>query len=269
MFEKDIVQIYCIKYVLFHCEYERRFIENMRIIVVKNEEKGAKVAFELLETAYKKGATVYGLATGGTPVDLYRLIRDSALSFESCVAINLDEYVGLSKENPHSYDAYMKKHLFNEKPFKQTFLPDGLAQEVEEVARYEQVLKENPIDFQLLGLGTNAHIGFNEPGTPFTQRTHKVALTQATIDANKRYFENEEDVPRYAYSMGLQSIMDAKEIVLLAYGQKKAQAIRDMIEGPITEDVPASILQKHDYVTVIIDEQAAALLSDACDVERK
>lgn len=233
----------------------------MNIIVVKNAEQGAKEAFALFEKAHQNGAKVFGLATGGTPVSLYGLIRESALSFEDCVSINLDEYVGLSKDNAHSYDAYMREHLFNAKPFKQSFLPDGLASEETEVARYERVLQENPIDFQLLGLGTNAHIGFNEPGTPFTQRTHKVALTQATITANKRYFEKEEDVPRYAYSMGLQSIMDAKEIVLMAYGEKKANAIFDMIEGPVTEDVPASILQTHGNVTVIIDEAAAALLS--------
>lgn len=241
----------------------------MKIIVVKNEQQGAQEAFKLLEKAYQKGAKVYGLATGGTPVSLYRLIRESALSFENCVSVNLDEYVGLSKDNDHSYDAYMREHLFNAKPFKQSFLPDGLAQASEEIARYERVLQENPIDFQLLGIGTNAHIGFNEPGTPFTQRTHKVSLTQATITANKRYFEKEEDVPKYAYSMGLQSIMDAKEIVLMAYGEKKAQAIRDMIEGPVTEAVPASILQTHGNVSIIIDEQAAALLSPTCHVERK
>ena len=127
--------------------------------------------------------------------------------------------------------------------------------------RYEKILQDNPVDFQLLGIGSNAHIGFNEPGTPFTQRTHKVALAQATIEANKRFFDREEDVPRYAYSMGLQSIMDAKQIVLIAFGEKKAKAILDTVKGDVTTDVPASILQKHPNVTIIVDEAAAALLN--------
>ena len=112
-----------------------------------------------------------------------------------------------------------------------------------------------------MGIGSNAHIGFNEPGTPFTKRTHKVALAQATIEANKRFFEREEDVPRFAYSMGLQSIMDAKQIVLIAFGEKKAKAILDTVKGEVTTDVPASILQKHPNVTIIVDEAAAALLN--------
>lgn len=112
----------------------------------------------------------------------------------------------------------------------------------------------------MLGLGTNAHIGFNEPGTVFTQRTHKVALTQSTVDANKRYFDRVEDVPTHAYSMGLANILEAKEVLLIAYGKSKAQAIKDLVEGPQTTAVPASILQQHDNVTIIIDEEAASLL---------
>ena len=226
--------------------FERGFREVllMEVIVVKTQEEGALAAFEIFKRAHGEGAQVFGLATGSSPIGLYELLRNSDLDFSDRISVNLDEYVGLAPTDEHSY------------------LPDGLAEDVDaEVVRYERILQENPVDLQLLGIGSNAHIGFNEPGTPFTQRTHKVHLTESTIEANKRFFEKEEDVPRYAYSMGLQSIMDAKEIVLIAFGPKKIHAIKGLVEGPITEEVPASILQKHPKVTVICDEAAAALLT--------
>ena len=234
----------------------------MDIKIVKNQEEGALVAFEVFKEAYEKGAKVFGLATGSSPVGLYKKIRQSSLDFSDRVSVNLDEYAGLSNEDEHSYHYFMNEQLFEAKPFLKSYLPDGLAEDIDaEVERYEKILQDNPVDFQLLGIGSNAHIGFNEPGTPFTKRTHKVALAQATIEANKRFFEREEDVPRFAYSMGLQSIMDAKQIVLIAFGEKKAQAILDTVKGEVTTDVPASILQKHPNVTLIVDEAAAALLN--------
>ena len=148
------------------------------------------------------------------------------------------------------------EQLFNVKPFKKSYIPDGKKGE-EACAEYNQILKEHPIDLQILGLGQNGHIGFNEPGTPFTTPTHKVQLTKSTIEANKRFFDCVEDVPTEAYSMGIDSIMQAKSIILLAYGEKKADAVAKMIQGEITEDLPASILQKHPDVTIIIDEAAA------------
>lgn len=233
----------------------------MQVIRVKDEQEGAKKSFEIVKTALENGAKTFGLATGGTPEGLYALLRDSDLDFSHATSVNLDEYIGLTPDNKKSYNYYMNEQLFNAKPFKNSYLPNGVAENTqEEVARYEQILKENPIDFQLLGLGTNAHIGFNEPGTPFTQRTHKVALTQSTVEANKRYFDRVEDVPTHAYSMGLANILEAKEILLIAYGESKAQAIKDLVEGSQTTDVPASILQQHDNVTIIIDEAAASLL---------
>ena len=244
--------------------FERGFREVllMEVIVVKTQEEGALAAFEIFKRAHSEGAKVFGLATGSSPIGLYELLRNSDLNFSDRISVNLDEYVGLSPTDEHSYHYFMKEQLFNAKPFKHSYLPDGLAEDVDaEVVRYENILQENPVDLQLLGIGSNAHIGFNEPGTPFTQRTHKVHLTESTIEANKRFFEKEEDVPRYAYSMGLQSIMDAKEIVLIAFGPKKIHAIKGLVEGPITEEVPASILQKHPKVTVICDEAAAALLT--------
>ena len=234
----------------------------MEVIVVKTQEEGALAAFEIFKRVHGEGAQVFGLATGSSPIGLYELLRNSDLDFSDRISVNLDEYVGLAPTDEHSYHYFMKEQLFNAKPFKHSYLPDGLAEDVDaEVVRYERILQENPVDLQLLGIGSNAHIGFNEPGTPFTQRTHKVHLTESTIEANKRFFEKEEDVPRYAYSMGLQSIMDAKEIVLIAFGPKKIHAIKGLVEGPITEEVPASILQKHPKVTVICDEAAAALLT--------
>ena len=235
----------------------------MNIIVVPSKQEGAKEAFNIFQQAYQNGAKVYGLATGSSPIELYELLRQSELDFSDCISINLDEYEGLTAQDSHSYHYFMNEQLFHAKPFKHSYLPNGKVENAdEEISRYEQILKEYPIDLQLLGLGSNAHIGFNEPGTPFTQRTHRVHLTQSTIEANRRFFEKEEDVPKYAYSMGLQSIMDAKKIVLIAFGEKKAQAIYNMVNGPVTEDVPASILQRHPDVTIIIDEAAAQLLNN-------
>src|SRR5699024_8587866 len=139
---------------------------------------------------------------------------------------------------------------------------NGEAENVEaEVERYEKVIADNPIDIQILGIGRNGHIGFNEPGSPLDGPTHKVALTQSTIDANARFFENESDVPRYAISMGIGSIMKSKEIILMAYGEDKADAIQATVEGPVTNHVPASVLQNHANVTLILDEAAASKLS--------
>lgn len=234
----------------------------MQVIRVKNAEEGSLKAFELLKESLAQGAAVFGLATGGTPEKLYKYIVESDLDFSDCISINLDEYVGLSGDNDQSYRYYMNKHLFAHKPFKATNVPNGLADDLAaECARYDALIEANPIDFQILGIGENAHIGFNEPGTEFTSTTHLVELTESTIAANQRYFEKKEDVPTRALSMGLQSIMSSKKIVLLAFGAKKAEAIKATVEGPVTTAVPASVLQGHADVTVIVDEAAAALLS--------
>lgn len=208
------------------------------------------------------GAKTLGLATGSTPVEFYNQIVKSDLDFSDMTSVNLDEYVGLDGSDEQSYRYFMSKHLFNEKPFKENFLPNGKAADLEaETKAYDQIIAEHPIDFQILGIGQNGHIGFNEPGTSFEETTHVVDLQESTIKANARFFENEEDVPRQAISMGIASIMAAKSIVLMAYGESKAEAIKGMVEGEITEDMPASILQKHADVVVIADEAAAALLS--------
>lgn len=234
----------------------------MKVITVKNQLEGAKIGFDLLKEAMDNGAKTLGLATGSTPVEFYNQIVKSDLDFSDMTSVNLDEYVGLDGSDEQSYRYFMSKHLFNEKPFKENFLPNGKAADLEaETKAYDQIIAEHPIDFQILGIGQNGHIGFNEPGTSFEETTHVVDLQESTIKANARFFENEEDVPRQAISMGIASIMAAKLIVLMAYGESKAEAIKGMVEGEITEDMPASILQKHADVVVIADEAAAALLS--------
>ncbi|PNY20122.1 glucosamine-6-phosphate deaminase [Streptococcus parauberis] len=234
----------------------------MKVIRVQNQEEGGKVAFTLLKDSLEKGAKTLGLATGSTPVTFYKEVVASDLDFSEITSINLDEYVGLPVENDQSYDYFMRDHLFNEKPFKKNYLPNGLASDLDqEVSRYNDVISEYPIDFQILGIGRNGHIGFNEPGTSFEERTHVVDLEASTIEANSRFFDSIDDVPKQAISMGIASIMDSKMVVLLAFGKEKAEAVRAMLTGDITEDLPASILQKHPNCVVIVDTDAASLLN--------
>lgn len=233
----------------------------MRIIRVQNQIEGGQVAFSLLKDEMAKGAKTLGLATGSTPLAFYDEIRKSDLDFSDMTSVNLDEYVGLAADNDQSYHYFMQENLFRAKSFQESFLPNGLASDLqEETRRYDQVIAEHPIDFQILGIGHNGHIGFNEPGTSFDVTTHVVNLTEDTIKANSRFFDSIDDVPKQAISMGIQSIMQSKMIVLMAYGQGKADAIKQMIEGPVTEDLPASVLQKHPNVVVIVDEAAASAL---------
>lgn len=235
----------------------------MEIIKVQDQVAGGKQAFELI----RKGITednvkVLGLATGSSPITLYQEMVASDVDFSDLTAINLDEYVGLKGTDEQSYRYFMNDKLFNEKPFKESYVPDGMAtDEVAECARYDQIIAENPIDIQILGIGTNGHIGFNEPGTPFDSQTRRVGLVESTIEANKRFFDKKEDVPTEAYSMGIGSIMQAKKIILIAYGTSKVEALKGMVEGPISTDCPASILQQHDNVVLIADEAALAGLT--------
>ncbi|ERL65351.1 glucosamine-6-phosphate deaminase [Schleiferilactobacillus shenzhenensis] len=234
----------------------------MNIITVKDAQEGGQKAFNIFKEALAADAKVFGLATGSTPITLYNALTASDLDFSQKISINLDEYVGLAPDNPQSYHYFMQQHLFNQKPFKTSYVPNGLAKDADaETQRYDDIIAANPIDLQILGIGRNGHIGFNEPGSPLNGKTHKVPLTQSTIDANARFFDNEEDVPRFAYSMGIGSIMTAKHILLMAYGENKADAIQKMVEGPVTNHVPASALQNHNHVTVIVDEAAASKLS--------
>lgn len=234
----------------------------MEVKVFNTIEEASQKALEIFQTALENGADTFGLATGSTPEPLYALMTESDIDFSNATSINLDEYYGLAGDHPQSYRYFMNEKLFNHKPFKENFLPDGTnTDSAAETEHYNQIIAEHPIDLQLLGLGTNAHIGFNEPGADFQGKTELVGLTQSTIDSNKRNFESADDVPTQAYSMGIASIMESKQIVLLAFGAAKAQAVKDMIEGPVTNEVPASILQQHPHVTILLDQEAASLLA--------
>ena len=233
----------------------------MKVIRVENQVEGAKVALEILKEKLAQGAKTLGLATGSSPIEFYKQIIASDLDLSELTSVNLDEYVGLSEDNPQSYRYFMNEQLFNKKPFKESFLPNGVAEDVEvEAKRYNQVLADHPVDLQILGIGTNGHIGFNEPGTSFDSTVHIVDLEQSTIQANARFFEKIEDVPTQAISMGIRNILDAKSIILFAYGASKAQAIAGTVRGEVTEVVPASALQGHEDVVIIADKEALSLL---------
>lgn len=235
---------------------------NIEVIVVKDAKEGGKKAFEIVKEELEDGLKVIGLPTGSSPETMYAEMRASDLDFSEVVAINLDEYVGLEADHPQSYAYFMHEQLFKHKPFKETYIPNGLAEEEAETRRYDEVLVHHPIDLQILGIGVNAHLGFNEPGTSFNSLTQKVELTEETINSNKRYFDSADEVPKSAYSMGLASIMSADKILLLAYGEAKAEAVANAINGPVTEEVPASILQTHEHVVFIVDEAAASQLDN-------
>ncbi|EHN59181.1 glucosamine-6-phosphate deaminase [Oenococcus kitaharae] len=233
----------------------------MEIKLVQSQTEGGQIGLQIFKEALLKGANSFGLATGSTPISIYEAISASNLDFSKTVSINLDEYVGISADHPESYHYFMREHLFGKKPFAHSFVPNGQAADLKsETESYDKIINDHPIDLQLLGLGQNGHIGFNEPGTSFTSKTHIVNLTENTIRANSRFFESEDQVPKQAISMGIASILQAKEILIAAYGQNKAQAVRDFIQGPVTEAVPASVLQKHPNVIVILDPAAASLL---------
>ena len=233
----------------------------MQIIRVANAEEGGKKAFELIKEGMNNGAKVLGLATGSTPETLYKEMTASDFDFTEMTSVNLDEYVGLGGEDEQSYRYFMNKHLFDKKPFKETFVPNGKAEDLDAAsAEYEKIIDAHPVDIQILGIGQNGHIGFNEPGTPLDSLTHVVELTESTINANKRYFDKVEDVPTRAVSMGIGSIMKGKKMILMAYGEAKAEAIKGMIDGPVTTDMPASALQNHQDVVVIFDDAAASKL---------
>ncbi len=235
----------------------------MKKIIVKDNIEGAKVGFEIVKEALENNQlNVFGLATGSTPESFYKLLRESDLDFTNTVSVNLDEYVGLEPTHNQSYNYFMKQNLFDAKPFKANYLPNGAAADTaEESAKYEKIMENNPIDLQILGIGSNGHIGFNEPGASFDSVTREVNLVEETIQANSRNFDSIDEVPKTAISMGIASILKAKKIILFAYGKNKAEAIRRMIEEAPTTDLPASALQNHPDVTIIIDEDAASKLN--------
>ncbi|MDQ0298061.1 glucosamine-6-phosphate deaminase [Salibacterium salarium] len=251
----------------------------MQVIRVKNYNEMSEKAADMLAAQVKsKSDSVLGLATGGTPEGTYKAFVQKALqenlSLSELTTFNLDEYVGLSPQHPKSYHLYMKNHLFQPLALQpsQTNLPRGNAPHLEkEAERYERMIKEvGGIDLQLLGIGENGHIGFNEPGTSFTSRTHIEKLNPTTREANARYFENKEDVPEHAITMGISSILDSRSILLLASGERKKEAVKRLLEDENTrEDFPASSLKNHPYVTIIADEHALAVVSKTDEPSEK
>ncbi len=239
----------------------------MEVIVFPDYAKLSVYAAQMMATQIgNKATSVLGLATGGTPVQTYQelvgLHREEGLSLSEVTTFNLDEYWGLSGSHPASYRYYMWENLFRhvDVPMEQVHIPHGDAPDaMEECRRYEGLLSElGPIDLQILGIGNNGHIGFNEPGTEFGSITALIDLTPDTIAANARFFEASEDVPRQAISMGIKSIMQARQIVLLASGASKAEAVAKAVTGPVSTALPASILQLHPQCTFLLDEAAAS-----------
>ncbi|MBR5341788.1 MAG: glucosamine-6-phosphate deaminase [Erysipelotrichaceae bacterium] len=239
----------------------------MNIIRVKDYEEASDKAFEVMKDFLKPGK-VLGLATGSTPLGLYaRMVKDheeNKTSYADIRSFNLDEYVGLPISHPESYYAFMHRNLFDKIDIKEenAHVPSGLGDDLEAQAKkYDAMIDESPVDIQLLGIGSDGHIAFNEPGTPFNSGTHVTDLAESTIKDNCRFFDNDiSKVPTQAVTQGIGTIMKARNILLIATGANKAQAVKDMIEGPIDEACPASVLQRHPNVTVIVDEAAAALL---------
>ncbi|MEZ6134336.1 MAG: glucosamine-6-phosphate deaminase [Pirellulaceae bacterium] len=238
----------------------------MRVVLLETPQQVSERAADLFcEQMRNKPTTVLGLATGSTPLGTYQELvrrhRSGEVSFSQATTFNLDEYLGLSAEHPQSYHTFMKEHLFSQADFDSSrcFIPDGQCDDWRvECARYERLIQQQGgIDIQLLGIGTDGHIAFNEPGSSLASRTRIKALTKQTRADNSRFFDSPDDVPRVAITMGIGTILEAEHIVLLATGASKASAVRAFIEGPVTAQVPASALQLHPRVTVLLDRQAA------------
>jgi len=240
----------------------------MEVIIKNNYEEISKLAADyLINTVKAKNDAILGLPTGSTPIGMYQEVinryKDN-ISFQNVRTFNLDEYVGLDKSNINSYRYFMDENLFSHIDIKEEniHIPNGVATDIEkECINYENLLKTTgQMDIMYLGIGHNGHIGFNEPDEFFEPYTHIVKLTEDTIESNKRFFDNIESVPQTAITMGIKTIMSAKKIILLASGESKAEAISKTVKGKITPRVPASILQLHNDVTLIIDKDAAKFL---------
>ena len=243
----------------------------MRIYRAKDYHDMSREAANIISAqVIMKPDCVLGLATGSTPVGTYAQLvewyKKGDLDFSEVKTVNLDEYKGLERSNEQSYFYFMCEHLFNKVniDLSNVNIPDGTEPDAEaECARYEAKIKElGGVDLQLLGIGHNGHIGFNEPNAQFDRRTHCVNLTQSTIDANKRFFASEDEVPRQAYTMGIKTIMQASKILMVVSGEDKAEIIEKAFFGPITPEVPASVLQLHNDVILVGDEAALSRIKD-------
>ena len=241
----------------------------MKVLILDAQEQAInRVVRIILETVEKKPNAVLGLATGGTMLPVYRQLvsefNHGGISFSRISTFNLDEYIGLKGSHPCSYRYYMQKELFDHIDINQaqTYLPRGDTPDPEEEAAiYEKLIKKHGgIDLQLLGIGKNGHIGFNEPTSSLSSRTRIKTLTDSTRKANKRFFANHEETPKYALTMGIGTILEAEHCLLVATGTEKSEAVVNMIEGSLTATCPASALQLHQRVTVVLDLDAASNL---------
>lgn len=222
-------------------------------------KEAAKFIYEAIE---KKPDITLGLATGSTPQKMYQylaeMLNENNIDLSNVHTVNLDEYVGLDGDDKQSYHYFMLEEFFSKVniPLENTHIPDGKSDDLDaELESYEKIIADlGGIDLQVLGVGRNGHIGFNEPGTPFNSRTQVVDLTDVTIKDNSRFFDKIEDVPTRALSMGLETIMDTKSILFLASGEVKRDAVDSLMNGEITEEIPVTILQKHDDLTVMLDK---------------
>ena len=241
----------------------------MRIYKAKDYVDMSRKAANIVSAqVIMKPNCVLGLATGSTPIGLYNQLVEwynkGDLDFSEVMTVNLDEYKGLSRDNDQSYYYFMHQNLFDHVniPAENTYLPNGMEPDSQkECQEYTDLIQSlGGVDLQLLGIGHNGHIGFNEPGEAFDKQVHCVNLTQSTIEANKRFFASADDVPKQAYTMGIKTIMQAKKILIVASGEDKAEIVRDAFFGPITPKVPASVLQLHNDVTLVADEAALSKL---------
>ncbi len=240
----------------------------IQIVKVKNYEQMSQKAFEIIKkTVIDKPDAVLGLATGSTPVGLYQLMikdhEENGTSYKDVTTFNLDEYVGLPVDHPESYYSFMHRNLFDHIDIKEenVHIPSSQGDLKQCCDDYNEALANNVIDVQVLGIGSNGHIGFNEPDTPFDSLTHIVDLKKSTIKDNARFFDNDiSKVPTQAITMGIENVMAAKKILLMANGLNKANAIQAMVMGVVTEHVPASVLRNHPDVVIIIDEEAGSSL---------
>jgi glucosamine-6-phosphate deaminase len=245
-----------------------RPVQEMRVIISSNYDEMSSAAARIIAALVKsKSNVVLGLATGSTPLGTYKeLIRmhKEGLDFSRASTFNLDEYLGLSPEHPQSYHYFMNEHLFKQINVSRSniHIPDGLATDIEaSCANYEElIVRAGGIDLQILGIGRDGHIGFNEPGSSLGSRTRLKTLTPETVRDNARFFKTLEEVPRFAITMGVGTILEARQILLLASGGDKAEAITAAIEGPVTSEVTASAVQLHRKSAAILDEEAASSL---------
>lgn len=240
----------------------------MKIIITKDYEEMSQKAFEVMKAVLtEKPDAVLGLATGSTPIGLYKnMIKDhkeNGTSYQNVRTVNLDEYAGLDVSSDQSYVYFMRNNLFDyiDVPLENTNIENGKAADrLAECERYNRLLETLQQDIQVLGIGSNGHIAFNEPGTPFGSETHIVDLAESTIKDNSRMFASIDEVPRQAFTMGLKNIMNAKRILILANGANKAKAVYGLVKGQVTESLPASVLQLHPDCTLVCDEAAAELI---------